>query len=182
MEKTEKHNEYLLKIAVVGTPIKQIGKMITIFTQQEWSSSVGVNMSTKKIQVDNNNHKLILVSSIYPDFTMNNAGAFFRGASALIYAFDKADLESYVFATTELPKLAEKHTPYSMQGIPTALLGFKTPADAVTTYEAKEVAAKKNMSYFEIDISKIVSMPPNEEYNAVEDIFHNLTKQALETK
>lgn len=65
------------------------------------------------------------------------------------------------------------HLPNSMQNIPITLVGFNTESGDVTPHKAKELVAKKNMFYFEIN-------PTNE--IALEDVFRHLTRLTLTEK
>jgi hypothetical protein len=171
-------NENLLKILVTGTPIKQIDKLVHTFTQKtpHGKNITGVDIRTKKIRVDDQNVKIFVFSpNIRIEIAMTTLMASFKHhfhcSSAVIFAFDKSDLRSFRSATVGLPKLARMkkfRLPHSI--IPYALVGFPTESDAVTTHEAKEIAAKKNMSYFEITST---------DRKAIKKIMFQLTRQAL---
>ncbi|MHA1967827.1 MAG: hypothetical protein ACW964_08500 [Candidatus Hodarchaeales archaeon] len=166
-------NEYLLKITIAGTPFVQIGNMIQKFTG--WKGQhpeLGVEIATKKIRVDNNNVKLILPYPTVPyTLALKLRPSYYRGASAIIICFDKSSIESYMTAVQDILKEARKHTHDSK--LPFALVGFTTPSDAVTTHEAKEIAAKKNVSYFEITPT---------DRKAIKKIMFHLTRLALAAK
>ena len=71
----DKKNEYLLKIVVVGIPEKPIENMIHRFTKQN-PDHLGLSVRTKKIQIDDNNVKLILISlNIFLVFCLREASS-----------------------------------------------------------------------------------------------------------
>ncbi|MHA2307333.1 MAG: hypothetical protein ACXACU_18285 [Candidatus Hodarchaeales archaeon] len=165
--------EYLFKISIVGTPIKQIGKMIHKFTGRiAPHPELGFEIATKKIRVDDSNVKLILPYPTIPySIETHLRPSYYRGASAVFICFDKSNIESYLTDIKDIYHEAKNHTPDPK--IPYALVGFTTPSDAVTTHEAKEVAVKNNMSYFELN--------PTDE-SAIENVMRHLTRLALAAK
>lgn len=92
--------EYLCKICIIGIPDKLKTTMVRIFTEgkfsQDYLPSLGVDITTKQIQINNNNVKLILVDTSGKEFFGKDRPSYYRGASAAIITFDKGDRDSFM--------------------------------------------------------------------------------------
>ncbi len=188
--KMQNINGHLLKIAIVGTPKKQNEKMLYTISGrkvQSTSYTLGLDVRTFDIQVDDQNIKLIFVLDLLTqeDRSVKKVGSIYRGASAILIAFDKSDLDSYTFATVKVPKEMERIKSTPILGIPKqmreswiknppiALVGFTTESDAVPKDQVQALADKRNYSYFE-------TTPTDKD--TIKEIFYHLTRQALAVK
>jgi small GTP-binding protein len=166
-------DEYLLKICVIGgTKLKT--KLVRRFAEGKFETDYlpthGVDITTKKIHIDNNQIKLILVDTAGQEFFEKLRPSYYRGASAAIIAFDKGDKESF--------KVAEDHF-YEFRNhirdssLPVTLVGIKRELEEVTTEHGQTLAKKLRIQYVATSL---------DDQEKMEEIFHALTKAVLDQK
>lgn len=163
-------DEELLKICVMGSTefktsfIRRFaeGKVTT-----NYLPTLGVDITTKQIQIDNYNVKLIVVDTIGQELDSRLRPSYYRGAAAFIIIFDKGDRDSFN-AVNEWYKEFRKHIPHP--SVPVALVGIITKSEDVTSDEGQNLADALNTLYYEIPHSG----------KGFEQIFHDLTRKVLE--
>jgi small GTP-binding protein len=173
-ESRRDENEHLLKICTIGSG--NVGKtsLIRRFAEGKFETdylpTLGVDITTKKIKVDNNQIKLILVDTAGQEFFGKLRPSYYRGASACSVFFDKSDLKSFKSVPDWLAEF-RKHIPDV--SIPIALVGIITNSEHVTTEDGQKLAKRLDMSYYEVQttISEQISQ-----------IFYGLTRQVLSMK
>jgi len=170
-----KSAEYLLKICAIGSG--NVGKtsLIRRYVDDKFDGNylptLGVDITTKKISVEDTQMKLILVDTAGQEFFGKLRPNYYRGASACLILFALNDRKTF----TEVPKwLAEfrKHIP--SPDIPIALAGNKNDLDkdrVVTEIEARELADSLNLKYYETS-----ALAGGSEIN---EIFKDLAKQVF---
>ncbi len=99
MKRHNSNNEYLLKICAVGSSHTGKTKIIRHFTENKFTinylPTLGVDISTKTIQVDNKTVKLILVDTAGQEFFGKLRPSYYRGASACMIFFSLNDRLSF---------------------------------------------------------------------------------------
>lgn len=142
-------DEYLLKICIVGSTDLKTG-WIRRFTTGKFTTKylpiLGVDITTKQIQVEGDNIKLILVDTAGQEFYAKSRPSYYRGASAAIIIFDKGERQSFD-AIKGWIKEFHKHIPD--QRVPIGLVGLITDTEEVTTKEGQALITKINMKYYE---------------------------------
>jgi small GTP-binding protein len=168
-------NEYLLKICAIGTG--NVGKtsLIRRFAEGKFETNylptLGVDITTKVIEVDNKKIKLILVDTAGQEFFGKLRPSYYRGASACLIMFALNEKSSFDQIPDWLLEF-RKHMPD--QSIPIALAGNKKDLEEqrlVSTEEGVKMAKTHNMTYYETS-AKIGG-------EEIEEIFTELTRQAL---
>ena len=95
MTPPESKNEYLLKICAIGSGSVGKTSLIRRFAEGKFTTNylptLGVDITTKKIEVDNNNVKLILVDTAGQEFFGKLRPSYYRGASACAIFFSLND-------------------------------------------------------------------------------------------
>jgi len=92
-------NEYLLKICAIGPPDTAKTRVIRQFAEGKfiinYLPTLGVDITTKKIEVDNNKVKLILVDTAGQEFFGKLRPSHYRGASACTIFFSLNDRNTF---------------------------------------------------------------------------------------
>ena len=165
-----------MKICIIGNPDELKTEFIQRFTEGKFTSgpspTPGVDFTSKKIKVDNNNIKLILVDTAGHEFFRKLRPSYYRGASALIITYDKGDKPSFE-RVKEWYREFRKYR--SDKSIPITLLGFITDSEVITTEEGKKLAEELETNYFELK-------ERSSELEEIEEVFRDITRRALETK
>ncbi|MHA2073692.1 MAG: Rab family GTPase [Candidatus Hodarchaeales archaeon] len=174
----ESKNEYLLKICAIGSGSVGKTSLIRRFAEGKFTTNylptLGVDITTKKIQVDNSNVKLILVDTAGQEFFGKLRPSYYRGASACLIMFALNEKTSFDAIPDWLDEF-RKHTPDPK--IPIALAGNKKDLEdqrQVSSEEARTLAETKDMKYHETS-AKLGG-------EEIEEIFKALTRSALEAK
>jgi len=168
-------NEYLLKICAIGSG--GVGKTslsrrfaVDKFTNN-YLPTLGVDITTKKINVDGKNIKLILVDTAGQEFFGKLRPSYYRGAAACLIMFALNDKKSFDDIPTWLAEF-RKHIP--SKNVPIALAGNKKDLEEqrkISIEEAKEVANSYDMTYYETS-AKLGGLE-------IQEIFTELTKRFL---
>jgi len=119
-------NEYLFKICAIGSPNMPKTSLIRRYAENKFDKNylptLGVDITTKKIRIDNYNVKLILVDTAGQEFFGKLRPSYYRGASACMIFFlieDKLSISA-------IPNwIAEFRKYISSKDIPIMLLGIK---------------------------------------------------------
>jgi small GTP-binding protein len=169
-------DEYLLKICIIGNPQEIKTAMVRRFAEGKFIPNhlptLGVDITTKKIQVDNNTVKLILVDTAGHEFFGKLRPSYYRGASAVIITFDKGDEQSFEAVRAWYMEF-RNHIPDST--VPIALVGFLTGPPKISTNLGLKIATDIEAKYYEVDTK-------NPELAIIEEIFRDLTRRALASK
>jgi small GTP-binding protein len=97
VDPNECRNEYLLKICAIGSSDLEKTTLIRRFAEGKFTTNylptLGVDITTKKIQEDDNNIKLILVDTAGQEFFDKLRPSYYRGASActIFFSLHKRD-------------------------------------------------------------------------------------------
>ncbi|MFX0170361.1 MAG: Rab family GTPase [Candidatus Hodarchaeota archaeon] len=171
-------NDYLLKICAIGSGSVGKTSLIRRFAEGKFETNylptLGVDITTKKIQVDKNQIKLILVDTAGQEFFGKLRPSYYRGASACLIMFALNDKNSFENVPDWLAEF-RKHIPDP--SIPIALAGNKkdlVDKRQVTADEGEMMAKTHGMTYKETS-AKLGG-------SEIEDIFLGLTKQVLSKK
>ncbi len=171
-------NEYLLKICAIGSGSVGKTSLIRRYAEGKFETNylptLGVDITTKKIQVDNNKVKLILVDTAGQEFFGKLRPSYYRGASACLIMFALNEKKTFNAVPDWLAEF-RRHIPDST--IPIALAGNKKDLEderEVSADEGKSMAESHDMIYYETS-AKVGGAE-------IEDIFLGLTKQALSSK
>jgi len=178
MKPPESQNEYLLKICAIGSGSVGKTSLIRRFAEGKFTTNylptLGVDITTKKINIDNNKVKLILVDTAGQEFFGKLRPSYYRGASACLIMFALNEKTSYDAIPTWLAEF-RKHIPDA--NIPIALAGNKkdlVDQRKVSYEEAKKLAEENDMTYHET--SAVLGG------NEIDEIFGGLTREALASK
>ena len=174
----ESKNEYLLKICAIGSGSVGKTSLIRRFAEGKFTTNylptLGVDITTKKIEVDDNNVKLILVDTAGQEFFGKLRPSYYRGASACLILFALNEKSSYDAIPGWIAEF-RKHIPGP--NVPIALAGNKKDLEdqrLVSSEEARTLAEANDMEYHETS-AKLGG-------NEIEEIFRALTRNALEAK
>lgn len=171
-------DEYVLKICAIGSG--NVGKtsLIRRFAEGKFTMNylptLGVDITTKHLTVDNNLVKLILVDTAGQEFFGKLRPSYYRGASACLIIFalnEKSTFESIPDWLAEF----RKHIP--QPSVPIALAGNKkdlVEQRQVTTEEAYTLSKAKDMTYYETS-AKLGG-------SEIEEIFLGLTRRVFNQK
>ncbi|MHA1944854.1 MAG: Rab family GTPase [Candidatus Hodarchaeales archaeon] len=151
-----KENEFLLKICILSRNSEissQFGRLIaTGFFDKDYSPTLGVDIPTRKIIVNGDTIKLIIVITRGEEFFGKLRPNYYRGASAAILLFDKGDRKSFE-GISDLLNEFKQHIPHK---VPITLVGVKTGSEKISKEEGQQLAQELELHYFEsYPISKI---------------------------
>ncbi|MHA2094772.1 MAG: Rab family GTPase, partial [Candidatus Hodarchaeales archaeon] len=135
--------------------------------------TLGVDITTKKISLDEIQVKLILVDTAGQEFFGKLRPSYYRGASACLIMFALNDEKSF----EAIPTWLNEFTKYIQPEVPTALAGNKNDLideRTVSEKDARKVADDLNMAYFETSAK--------EGGSEIEEIFSSLAKQVIKSK
>ena len=172
--KVSNNNEYLLKICAIGSG--NVGKtsLIRRFAENKFDGNylptLGVDITTKKIEVDKKPVKLILVDTAGQEFFGKLRPSYYRGASACLILFALNDINSF----TAIPTWLEEFRKYIPTDVPIALAGNKKDLEKeriISEEEARKLANKLDLSYYETSAK--------EGGSEINKIFQSLAKQAI---
>jgi len=92
-------NEFLLKICAIGPPDTAKTRVIRQFAEGKFTTNymptLGVDITTKKIEINNNRIKLILVDTDGREFFCKLRPSYYRGASACTLFFSLNDRTTF---------------------------------------------------------------------------------------
>jgi small GTP-binding protein len=173
MDENDDKKEYLLKISVLGSPDELKTEFIRSFAEGKFDTDYtlvqGVDITTKKIQIDNSNIKLIIVDTAGKEFFGKLRPSYYRGASACIICFEKTN-ES-LKAANEFYHDFHEHIPDPK--VPITFVCIKTGADE-TIPSARQILAKTHKAkYYEWKKDGSI---------LAEEIFRDITRRALDAK
>jgi GTPase SAR1 family protein len=161
-------NEYL-KICVLGSASNLTTAFIRYFAEnkfEEYLPTLGVDITTKIINVDDNQVKLLITDTARQESFGTLHFSCYRTASAALIIFNKGDRQSFEMAPYWMNEL-RKHVP---SDLPVALVGINTNSETVSSTEGQRLARKFTCKYFEYHLS---DHPP------VDDVFEFLARQAI---
>ncbi len=172
---TNAGNEYLLKICAIGSG--NVGKtsLIRRFAENKFDTNylptLGVDITTKRIMVDDNPIKLILVDTAGQEFFGKLRPSYYRGASACLIMFALNDNKSF----SEIPNWLTEFSKYTANPVPIALAGNKkdlVDQRIVSEEEARKTAMDLNLiQYYETSALKGGS--------EIDEIFKSLARKAI---
>ena len=168
-------NEYLLKICAIGSG--NVGKtsLIRRFAENKFDTNylptLGVDITTKRIMVDNNPIKLILVDTAGQEFFGKLRPSYYRGASACLIMFALNDSKSF----TEIPNWLTEFRKYIASPVPIALAGNKkdlVDQRIISEEDARKTADEHNfIQYYETSAL--------EGGSEIDEIFTSLARKAI---
>ncbi len=171
-------DEYLLKICAIGSGSVGKTSLIRRFAEGKFTTNylptLGVDITTKTIQIDGNNVKLILVDTAGQEFFGKLRPSYYRGASACLIMFALDERTSFVAIPDWLAEF-RKHIPDA--SVPIALAGNKKDKEderQISTDEANTLAKTYNMTYYETS-AKLGG-------EEIQEIFVGLTRHVLQQK
>jgi Ras-related protein Rab-1A len=176
-------NEYLIKICIIGSPDRLknqfIRKIAGIKDETDSLPPLGVDITTKGIQVDNNT---ILLIFVYIANFVKARKTWYRGSSGCCILFDKSERKSFLQVNDLYDEYRSiNKSPITVVGILGKLqkkITIEPPyfrlvvAEDVTTEEGRELADKLDLTYVETAI---------DDRKKVEEILHNLAKKVLDS-
>ncbi|MHA1979174.1 MAG: hypothetical protein ACW98F_13300 [Candidatus Hodarchaeales archaeon] len=168
--------EYLLKICVIGSVNQLQAEFIHTFVgyknPEEHLPTLGVDIRTGRIWIDEILVKLIIVDTAGQDFFGKLRPSYYRGASAVIILFDKCNRQSFA----AIPNWLKEFQKYIQPEVPTALVGLITQceenSEEISSEEGHKLATQLNMQYFE-------SQPTDRQQTS--EIFTYLARQVIES-
>ena len=143
------NNEYLLKICAIGSANAEKTPLIRRFAENKFDTNylptLGVDITTKKIEINDNQVKLIIVDTAGQEFFGKLRPSYYRGATAAIIFFNRNNRESFL----SISKILSEFQTYIQPKVPLALVGITSTSNVVSTGEAEYVAKSLNLQYFE---------------------------------
>ncbi|MFX1283799.1 MAG: Rab family GTPase [Promethearchaeota archaeon] len=92
-------NEYLLKIVCLGSPSSNKTKILRGYSEGKFTTdylpTLGVDITTKQIKIDDNQIKLIIVDTAGEKFFGKLRPSYYRGASGALIFFDHKKRKSF---------------------------------------------------------------------------------------
>lgn len=168
-------NEYLLKICAIGSGSVGKTSLIRRFAEGKFETNylptLGVDITTKKLQVETNTVKLILVDTAGQEFFGKLRPSYYRGASACLIMFALNDKDSFESVPDWLAEF-RKHIPDPT--IPIALAGNKKDLETdrqISIDEGETMAKNHDMTYYETSAKTGGT--------EIDNIFVGLAKQVL---
>ncbi|MFX1286603.1 MAG: GTP-binding protein [Promethearchaeota archaeon] len=165
-------DEYFIKICIMGSARELKTKMVNTFVGGKFTTShlptLGVDITTKQIKVNDFNVHLVLVDTIGQEFFGKLRSSYFRGASAAIITFEKVNRNSFHNVKDWFNEL-KKHLPQAT--FPIALVGFISDSEEITSFEGQGLAEELNVPYYE-------TTPTDKA--TIEGIFHNLARKVVQ--
>ncbi len=166
----------MLKICAIGSGSVGKTSLIRRFAEGKFTTNylptLGVDITTKQIQVGSNNIKLILVDTAGQEFFGKLRPSYYRGASACLIMFALNEKSSFEAIPDWLAEF-RKHIPTA--AVPIALAGNKkdlTDQRQISTDEASTLAKAYDMTYYETS-AKLGG-------DEIEEIFVGLTRRVLQ--
>lgn len=173
-------NEYMLKICVLGSVSELKTEFIHFFAEGKFNlhyvkevimPTLGVDISIKIINVDDNEVKLILVDTAGQEFFGKLRPSYYRGASVATILFDKCDRQSF----ETLPNWLREFQKYIGPDVSITLVGLITQCEEnsqeIPSEKGSKLAALFNMTYF--------GSSPTDRQKSYE-IFSHLARQVIE--
>ncbi|MHA2170334.1 MAG: GTP-binding protein [Candidatus Hodarchaeales archaeon] len=170
-------NEYLLKICAIGSG--NVGKtaLIRKFAENKFDTNylptLGVDITTKIIEIDNDPIKLILVDTAGQEFFGKLRPSYYRGASACTIVFSQSDRQSF----EAVPNWWREFCDYIPHSVPLALIGVTSDSEVVSSEEAQCLATLLNCGYFECTLKNGPQLAKVFEYLARQVIGKPLTEK-----
>ena len=163
-------NEYLLKICAIGSGDVEKTTLIRKFAENKFDGNylptLGVDITTKKIEVDNKPIKLILVDTAGQEFFGKLRPSYYRGASACTIFFNQNDRRSF----EAVPSWWREFKKYIPSSVPVALLCVTSDCEEVSSEEGQCLAIALNCGYFECTLKNGPQMAKIFDYLAREAI------------
>jgi small GTP-binding protein len=123
------NNEYLLKICILGNSDPLKSSIVRSFAENKFDTdylpSFSVDITTKKITLDDIRVKLILVDPAGQEFFGKLRPSYYRGTSAFIIVFDKCDHQSF----ETVPEYLVNFQKYIQPTIPIVVKKFQPKKD-----------------------------------------------------
>lgn len=133
-------DEQLLKICIVGSSDLKT-EWIRRYAEGKFTADYllthGMDITTKQIQVDGNNIKLILVDIASQEYFGKLGPSYYRGSAAAVITFDKSNRDSFNAVKDWYKEIKSIHL-----SIPIALVGF------IRKIEPKDDEPKVDLSTF----------------------------------
>jgi hypothetical protein len=107
-------SEYLLKIVCLGSPLSNKTEILRSYTDGKYITdylpTLGVDITTKRINIDNHQIKLIIVDTAGNEFFGKLRPSYYRGASGALIFFDHKNRTTFDSQVTPqlFPKKKEK--------------------------------------------------------------------------
>ena len=147
-------DDYLLKICIIGTSQELKTKFVRKFATGKFTTNhmptIGIDITTRQVQVKGNNVKLILADTAGQEFFSKLRPSYYRGASAAIICFDKGERQLFNILGEWVIEF-RKHVPD--QRVPIGFVGFITESEEVTTREGEELEKARNTKYYETEVN-----------------------------
>ena len=163
--------EFMLKICAIGSVSAQKTEFIRRYADEKFDTDYlptqGADITNKKITVNNEPVKLILVDTAGQEFFRKLRSSYYRGASVVIIFFSKGDRKSF----EEVPEWKKEFEEHIAPPLPSVILGLQAETEEVTTKEAKQLAKRLGATYFECH--------PKLEGEKVAAVFHSLAQQVI---
>ena len=165
-------DRFIVKICITGSDWKlnqTIGRMSAenVFDDDP-SPTIGVDITTKKMIVDNNEVKLILNNLPGQEVFGRPRRRYYEGSIGCVIIFNKNN------NWASFDAVPQRHQDYQKdQGTdkPVVILGVTTDSEEITTEEGERLAKTLKCLYFETALT---------DKNQIETVFHKLTKRAIE--
>ncbi len=146
------NNEYLLKICAIGSKSADKTALIRRYTENKFDTNylptLGVDISTKRIEIDNNPVKLIVVDTAGQEFFGKLRPSYYRGASACTIIFNQNDRNSF----DDVLNWWKEFNKYISANVPLALIGLTSDSKEVSSKEGECLADFLNCGYFECSL------------------------------
>jgi hypothetical protein len=176
-------NEYLLKICIIGSNSDLVYKFGNLTADTTWEvnymSTLGVDMPTKKIKMEDNSIKVVIMNIAGDDYSdaigtdeqrenwIKQRDSWDSGASGCCIIFDKGKRESFL-------KVDDWYKGYSGKNkSPVVIVGLITDTEEVSTEEGQQLSEKLDTMYYETALK---------DKTTIEGIFHYFVQKFLDSK
>lgn len=163
---------YLFKIVAIGSGGVGKTSLIRRFAESRFDASylptLGVDITTKRVEVDGIEVKLICVDTAGQEYFSKLRPTYYKGANGALVVFDITKLKTFEAVDRWLSELKNNVE----EEIPKILIGNKTdlPKRNVSMELIEEISKRENMKYYEASAL---------DGRNVDNIFFELTRAIL---
>ena len=164
-------DDLILKICLTGSSeLKTVlaRRLADNKFRSSYRPTIGVDITTKRVTVDEHQIKLLLVDTAYQEYFGKIRRAYYEGGFAAIVFFEKHDDDSFA----KVPFWVEEVRRDIGEGLIVVLVGIITEKPE----KVRHVTARKYALYWGLEFYAIKS---TDEYS-FEDLLKDITKQFLE--
>ncbi len=145
-------DEWLLKVCIVGSNTDLNHRFGNLTADSRYSKNYlptsGFDIPIKRLKVDNEIVKLIIVILAGEEFFRISRKGKYRGASGCLILFDKGEKDTFI----AIPDWYKEFTDICGSSVPIAMVCIETDKEEITIEEGQRLAEQLNIGYYETTI------------------------------